>query len=115
MEKEDLVQSAFLGFVIAVFFKAFDFLFDYSFSLIQYPRPYSSLILFYQFILLLLLVLIVFVILGNKPQIIRLKDEGLIQSFKKISWWCFWIIMIIIIFLGVVSFHWRGSIFSIPS
>ena len=111
MEKEDLIQSAFLGFVIAVFFKAFDFIFNYPLSFTQYQFPYSNLNFFYQFILLLFLVTIVFFILGNKPHIIRVKDEELIQYFKKIGWWCFWILMITIIFLWLISSYWQGRLF----
>jgi len=111
MEKEDLIQSAFLGFVIAVFFKAFDFIFEYPSSLINSNFPYSNLNFFYQFIMLLFLVTIVFFILGHKPYIIRVKDEELIQYFKKISWWCFWILMITIIFLWVISSYWQGRFF----
>ncbi|PIN94020.1 hypothetical protein COU54_00615 [Candidatus Pacearchaeota archaeon CG10_big_fil_rev_8_21_14_0_10_31_24] len=111
MEKEDLIQSAFLGFVISVFFKAFDFLFNYPLSLIQYQFPYSNLNFFYQFMLLLFLVTIVFFILGDNPQIIRLKDEELIQYFKKISWWCLGILMVTIIFLGIINSYWQGRLF----
>jgi hypothetical protein len=111
MEKEALIQSAFLGFVIAVFFKAFDFLFNYPLFLIQSQFPYSNLNFFYQFILLLFLVTIVFFILGNKPQIIKLKDEKLIQYFKKISWGCFWILIITIILLWLVNSYCQGCLF----
>ncbi len=45
MEKEDLIQSAFLGFVIAVFFKVFDFMFNYPLLLTQSQSPYSNSIL----------------------------------------------------------------------
>ena len=111
MEKEDLIQSAFLGFVIAVFFKVFDFMFNYPLLLTQSQSPYSNSNFFYQFILLLSLITLVFIILGHKPQIIKVKDEELIQYFKKIGWWCFCILMITIIFLWIISSYWQGRLF----
>ena len=113
MEKEDLIQTTFLGFVIAVFFKVFDFIFNYPLSLTQYEFPYSNLNFFYQIILLLFLVTITFFILGYKPRIIKIKDKELIQYFKKISWWCFGILIITIFFLWFISAYLQGRLFPV--
>ena len=96
MEKEDLIQTTFLGFIIAVFFKLFDFI-SLPLFLAQDQVSYS-LNLFLQFFLTLSLIAIVFFVLGYEPKIMRIEDEELIQYFKKIVGWCFVILFLMFLF-----------------
>lgn len=102
MEEEDLIQSVFLGFIIAFFFKAFDFIFNYPLSLIRDEFRYSILSFFYQLILLLSLGTISLFLLGNRPYLLRLKNKELIIRIKKIRWWCLGILIVTILLFWII-------------
>ncbi len=85
MERINLLQTLFLGFLVATFFVIFNSLsdfFSYSFDLIS---PGFGMV-FGRVLFILILISIALFILGYHPEIIDLEDKWLIKHFRRIAW-----------------------------
>jgi hypothetical protein len=105
MDKKDLIQTAFLGFVTALFFEIFNFFINFLSSFQSYISLEQTCI---RLIMLIFLISATFLFLGYRPDFFDILDKNLIDYLKKVGKWCFIIafgLLILFMIISVINLH----------